>query len=315
MKKLLLIVTATVLSTSSAHATALTSSQILSQFNAVISNNFNTGADVEGRLVTSRLQSGATLYNKPNSLSGPSSFQAVNAINITGCGSCNVNNGGSVNYVTSNSGHFNLNGGGTIAQGNPSFSITDFTTPLNALATQLAGLNANSTVNSSDLNNFTFNATPNAQGVAIFSLAETLLASANNILFNPSTATTIFIDVTGPAGYSFTQNGNFNGSAFLNEHIIWNFEAASSLNLKYWHGTVLASEASVTNSSPIEGLLYAKNFTGNGELHSFPFLGILPATVPAAVPEPSGWVMMLVGFLAIGLGVRSRSRMLPELHA
>lgn len=300
--------------TTPAHATALNASQILTQFNAVITNNFNTGSDVEGRLIAGTIQSGATFYNNPNSLSGGSSFQAINAINITGCGSCNVDHGGSVNYVTSNGGHFNLNGGGAIAKGDPSFGISDFTTPLNALSTQLAGLTANSSVNSSDPNNFTFNATPNAQGVAIFSLAETVLASAANIQFNlPSAATTIFIDVTGPAGYSFTQNGNFNGSAFLNEHIIWNFEAASSLNLKYWHGAVLAGEASVTNSSPIEGLLYAKNFTGNGELHSFPFLGMLPAT--AAVPEPSSWVMMLVGFLAIGLGVRSRSCRLPELHA
>ena len=103
---------------------------------------------MEGRLVAKTITGGATFYNNPNALSGPSSFQAVNAINITGCGSCNIDTGGSVNYVTSNAGSFNFNGGGSLKQNSPSFAISDFTTPLNALETNLAAMVANSSVDS-----------------------------------------------------------------------------------------------------------------------------------------------------------------------
>ena len=85
--------------------------------------------------------------------------------------------------------------------------------------------------------------------------------------------------------------------------MIWNFEDATGVNVKFWHGAVLAGDASVTNSSPMEGFLYAKNFTGGGELHDFPFDG----TVPGAVPEPSTWAMMALGFAGLGfLGFRRR---------
>jgi choice-of-anchor A domain-containing protein len=123
-----------------------------------------------------------------------------------------------------------------------------------------------------------------------------------NITFaNETSASTIVINVTG----SFTEGGgeNFNGDTYLNEHVIWNFENATAVNVKSWHGAVLAGDASVTNSSPMEGFLYAENFTGRGELHSFPFDG----SVSGAVPEPSTWAMMALGFAGLGfLGFRRR---------
>jgi len=55
----------------------------------------------------------------------------------------------------------------------------------------------------------------------------------------------------------------------------------------------------------MEGFLYAKNFTGGGELHDFPFEG----SVPGTVPEPSTWAMMAIGFASLGfLGVRGRRK-------
>jgi choice-of-anchor A domain-containing protein len=289
-----------------AHAAVITADDILGQFNAVVTNNFSTNSDVEGRLVAGNINNSgsSTFYENPNSSSSLSSFQGVNALTIQNCPSCNVNNGGGVDFVTSNHGSFNLNGGGSVAQNNPAFAMSDFTTPLNALQTNLAGLTSNSTFNGSDSNSLVFNVTP-VDGTAVFDITGAQLSAGNyNITFsNASSATAIVINVAG----SFTEGGgeNFNGNAFLDEHVIWNFENATSVNVKSWHGAVLAGNASVTNSSPMEGFLYAENFTGGGELHDFPFEG----SVPGTVPEPSTWAMMAIGFASLGfLGVRGRRK-------
>lgn len=54
-----------------AQAQTLTAEQILSEFNAVIIDNFNTTSDVEGRLVAGNIQSGATFYNNPSPRAAP----------------------------------------------------------------------------------------------------------------------------------------------------------------------------------------------------------------------------------------------------
>jgi choice-of-anchor A domain-containing protein len=154
-------------------------------------------------------------------------------------------------------------------------------------------------------NSLVFDVTP-VDGVAVFDMTGAQLAGGPgdnyNVTFsNETSASTIVINVTG----SFAQGGgeNFNGDAYLNEHVIWNFEDASNVSVKGWHGAVLAGDATVTNTTAMEGFLYAENFTGGGELHDFPFQG----TLPGAVPEPSTWAMMAIGFAGLGfLGLRSR---------
>jgi choice-of-anchor A domain-containing protein len=294
---------ALMLASSPAMAATLTSTQILDQFNAVVTNNFSTNSDVEGRLVAGNINNSgsSTFYEKPNAQSAASSFKGVNALTIQSCPGCNVNNGGGVDYVTSNAGTFNLNGGGSVAKNSPSFAMSDFTTPLNGLVTQLSALTANSTVNAPNSNSLVFNVAP-VNGVAVFTLTAAQLAGLSgtnyNISFlNETSATSIIINVTGG---SFSEGGgeNFNSDTYLDEHVIWNFEDASNLNFKTWGGAILGEDATVTNTSPLNGFLYAENFTGGGELHDFPFQG--------GVPEPETWAMMIVGIGGIGLMSRRR---------
>jgi choice-of-anchor A domain-containing protein len=168
-----------------------------------------------------------------------------------------------------------LNGGGTIKQNNPAFAMSDFTTPLNALQAQLGGLDKNS--NFAIVNGvLTFNVMP-VDGVAVFDISASELATPNAAISftNETSATTIIINVTGG---SFTEGGgeNFNGDTYLAEHAIWNFGDAPTVSVKQWFGAVLAGDATVSNSSPINGFLYAENFNGMGELHDFPFEGTVP---------------------------------------
>ena len=173
-----------------AHATVISANEILGQFNAVVSNNFSTNSDVEGRLVAGNINNGgsSTFYENPNALSAPSSFQGVNALTIQSCPSCNVNNGGGVNFITSNAGTFNLNGGGSIAQNNPSFAMSDFTTPLNGLQTDLTGLTSNSTVSSPNSNSLVFDVTP-VDGVSVFDISGAELAGGAAITITSRSAT------------------------------------------------------------------------------------------------------------------------------
>ncbi|MFL9923636.1 choice-of-anchor A family protein [Herbaspirillum lusitanum] len=294
-----LVLLAAALGASASYAAALTASQILSQFNVVVSTTLTSGHDIEGRVVADEITGGATFYNNPSNVA--SSYGAITANKIDSF-NANINNGGSVAYKNSDSAHFNLNGGGTVTQ-NASFSLSDFTAPLNALSVQLSQMTANSTVNGTDPNNFTFVETANSSGTAVFSVTTAQLAAARNLLFSGS-ATTIIINVTGS---SFNQTANFNASAFLNANVIWNFVDATNLSFTNWHGAVLAGNAAVTNSSAMEGFLYAKSFTGNGELHDRPFTGTLPASTTAAVPEPSSYPLILLGLVMLVLATRVRA--------
>src|ERR1700722_3527016 len=169
-----------------AHAAVLTAEDILTQFNAVVTGNFSTNSDVEGRLVAGNINNNgsSTFYEKPNPSSAPSSFQGVNALTVQKCPGCNVDNGGGVNFVTSNAGTFNLNGGGSVSQNNPSFAMSDFTTSLNALQAKLAGMIANSNFSGPNNNSLIFDVTPDASGTAVFDMTAAELAGGPTDNYN-----------------------------------------------------------------------------------------------------------------------------------
>ncbi|MHA4870858.1 collagen-binding domain-containing protein [Duganella sp. PWIR1] len=294
----------------SAQAAPLTASQILSQFNGVFTNDFSSASDVEGRLVANNISRGATFNKDPNGVA--SNFAAVNAITIGVNGGGNVLHGGSVNYVTSNLGSFGVTNGGTVSKGAPVFAMSDFSTPLNALEAQLAGMaSANGNLYVPDQNGFTFQLTGGASATSVFNITTSQLAYAANIAFT-GTADTVIINVRydGAGGVNDPKvlniNGNFNDNSHLGSRIIWNFVDTTQINMRGWYGTILAGTSDISAGSALNGFVYAESYlsSGNGELHDRAFLGTLPT---APVPEPSTWAMMGVGLAGLAL-VRRRQK-------
>ncbi|MBW8743237.1 MAG: choice-of-anchor A family protein [Sphingomonas sp.] len=150
-------------------------------------------------------------------------------------------------------------------------------------------------------------------GVAVFTMTATAFQDSNanfDTLFTgmPSNVVTI-INVLGT---NLIENGNLNTNA-INQSVIWNFNQATTVSLKGFHGSVLAPNAVVSNSSAIEGSIVAKLFQQNGEVHLGTFNGITPFQVPTgggtgSVPEPATWAMMLLGFGVTGSAIRRKRR-------
>jgi len=286
-----LILTACIvaLSTNLAHAGPLTANQIISSYNLVTAGSATTNSDIEGNAVIGGNFNGATVFNNR--------APAHPEIDIYGANQGNLNdNGGAVHYG-SNTGTINLNGSGaTKQQGNFPYLLSDFTTPLNQLSTQLAGLAANSTV-STGSSQLTFTTNPGSNGQAVFSLtAATLQADLinNSVVFNNAKgATSIIVDVSG--NFVDPSGSNWNGPALQN--VIFNFYNATSVTVNNWEASILAPNAGLSVASGnIEGFVYANSFAGGGEIHNLPFDGTLPVS---SVPEPG--TLLIFGVALLGL--------------
>lgn len=284
-----------------AGATELTVSDMLTQFNAVILGDFSSQHDVEGRVaVGGDLKKGATFYNRPSAT--PSALGAVNVAGDVLHGDYNVNNGGNIVIGGTNNGRFNLNGGGNLTVGQPNLVPADLVTAARATSLQLNGLAANSTINASDLNSVRFEAAP-VNGLAVFSVTTAALETYRNIIFDLDNAATAIVNVSG---VNFKDTANFNAGADVNQHVLWNFADASRLDFqRSWHGSILAPDAFVTNSTAMEGTLIAGSFKGGGELHDYAFLGTLPAS---NVPGPATLGILVIGLAGLVHARTARAR-------
>lgn len=145
-----------------------------------------------------------------------------------------------------------------------------------------------------------------AQGGDIASLLANM-PSAKSVIFNVG-------------GTTINQSVNYNNTAY-NQNVLWNFYQATSVSLTSFDGTVLAPNATVSNSSTITGSVIASVFNQNGEVHLGAFEGDMTDALkairisdPAAVPEPATWAMMLLGFGAIGGVIRKQKRIASLLR-
>jgi choice-of-anchor A domain-containing protein len=177
-----------------------------------------------------------------------------------------------------------------------------------------AALSLVSTTAGSSLSGGTFTAgaatVHGTSNVAVLNITSTQLQAIGNPTVNLGSASIFIInvDTTGTSGSYTAGNGvNFNGAGYA-ANVLWNFYNASSIAVNVeFGGQVLAPNAAVTNSSPIDGALVAKSFNGTGELHYRPLAagGIsLVNSYTTSVPEPASG--LLLGGAVAGLLLRRR---------
>ncbi|MDZ4375021.1 MAG: choice-of-anchor A family protein [Phenylobacterium sp.] len=151
----------------------------------------------------------------------------------------------------------------------------------------------------------TFNAVDNGAGFALFDINASLLSS-NELNFNVfGSPMPILVNVRGTsATWNMNAVGGYNDD--LNPWIIWNFVDAIDIDInREMHGSILAPLATVSNSGRIEGTLVAAAFEQGAQVHLGTFKG---GDFLGAVPEPSTWAMMLLGFFGLGSVLRASRR-------
>jgi choice-of-anchor A domain-containing protein len=176
-----------------------------------------------------------------------------------------------------------------------------------------------------------FNVNSTSSGYAVFTVAASDLldkaggaeGTVRNIGFSFGSGASnlpIVINVTGLGNSTWTWNlnGTSGYTSAINQQVIWNFNntATSTGKLSFTtivHGSVLATESTVSNSTPIEGSLVARVFNQGGEVHLGTYNGNerLAQTMQnfsAPVPEPVSWAMMVVGFGLTGGMIRRQRR-------
>lgn len=280
-------------------ASTITGIDALKEWNLVVLGNLESSSEVEGRtFVGGNLTGNSSNYNIRGGLPSPNSQPGLTVVGDVNGGHKNLNNGsGAVVGGNVNSG-FNLNGspqtvkvGGTISNTNvnqnsvvsnlgtsdPAFTVrlqqqkSDLKDSMGSLSFSMGTLASNSQLTIQG-NRGTFNAQPNAQGMAVFNITAADLDKIGEIQFNLNGADTAIVNVSGRV---VNLNDNFlGGTNNLGEHVIWNFPDAEQLNVTTaWGGSVLAPLADAETRNYIQGSAVFGNLKQNGEMHVGTYAG------------------------------------------
>lgn len=288
---------------------------VLRTWNLVVLGDLTSSSEVEGRtFVGGNLNGNSSNYQIQPIAASSTGTPGLTVVGDVNGGAKNLNNGsGAVVGGNVNSG-LNLNGaaqtvlvGGSIGNTNvnnntvtsglsasdPSFSqnLTQqaslISTSMTGLSTTMSQQTANSqlTING---NKGTFDAQPNANGVAVFNISSADLDKIGEIQFNLNGADTAIVNVSGG---SITLNDNFlGGTQNLGEHVIWNFPDAKDLSLTTaWGGSVLAPQAAANTANYIQGSAVFGSLVQNGEMHVGTYTGgYNPAPSNPGPSDPGG---------------------------
>lgn len=127
----------------------------------------------------------------------------------------------------------------------------------------------------------------------------------------------IVINIVGN-GSSYIDKMNMNFADALAANVIFNLINVGGIDVQAnWTGSILGLSTTVMNSSNITGSVAVNVLNQNAEVHLATYSGtatMIPADA-APVPETATWVMMVLGFGAVGGALRSRKRRQPSVAA
>lgn len=265
----------------------------LREWNLVVLGDLQSTSEVEGRtFVGGNLSGNSSNYSIRPLGESPTGQAGLTVVGNVDGGHKNLNNGGGAVVGGNVNSGFNLNGapqtvkvGGNISNTNvnqntvvsnlgtadPSFVTglqnqkSQLNSSLTSLSYDMGTLTANSQLTIQG-NRGTFNAQPNADGLAVFNITSADLDRIGEIQFNLNGATTAVVNVSGR---SINLNDNFlGGTNNLGENLIWNFHEAEDLLLTTaWGGSVLAPLADAQTRNYIQGSAVFGNLKQDGEMH------------------------------------------------
>lgn len=269
---------------------------VIGQWNLVVVQNLDINQEVEGRtFVGGNLSTPASNYG--TMLTPASSWLGIDVLAVAG----NINGGnlqmqaGNLRRGGSRSGSVNFNGGGTeIIDAALASQVPGIASDLASTSAFLRTLPSDSslTLPAGQPGPARFNATPGGDGIAVFDISgdalfESSLVQQIELL---GAASSIIINVGG-TDINWA-NGNMVG-AWLNASVrataLWNFYEATSIVLdRNFNGAVLAPNAHLRNTTAIDGSVFVKSMTANGEVHLPNYTGFVPAPGAAGVLALAG---------------------------
>lgn len=258
----------------------------INDWNLIVRHNLTTSSEVEGRTIVGGNISGTSNYGIK--LLPPSNYVNVDSLVIGGTVGANnyqVNSGRARLFGSKGSANFNMNGGGALIQNDSGVTAmvnSAWADVVNA-SSYCSSLAATNTVTlpSGQPAGVVFNSVLGPGGVAVFNVNGNALFQNNLVQqmdINMNGATTVVINV---AGTNITYNGGNMVGGFNIPNaskIIWNFYQATTLNIdRHFFGAILAPNATMSNSTAIEGSVFTDTFNQNGEVHLPNFNGNIPA--------------------------------------
>ncbi|ODT84754.1 choice-of-anchor A family protein [Phenylobacterium sp. SCN 70-31] len=263
--------------------------------------------NLNGQTLNGRVAAGGNAQFSSSSLMGAGSSLVVGG-DLTYLNGGTVANGALVGGSSTAPGYLPISAG-------QSTLPVDFTTEnlrLKNLSTTLAGLETTGTAYVQWGGLFFDGLT---SGLNIVTIDASQLAGVNWLGTNLATGTELLINVTGNTA---SLGGGLHSNAAST--ILWNFANATAITAGgvSLGGSILAPNAAFQgNSGTISGSLITGSFNGAISFGNSGYTGglLAPSIAPAlpggglgsvAVPEPSVWAMMILGFGAVGAVLRRR---------